>query len=404
MGLGKTVEMIALICLNRRELHHEDSSKPLVNSEGHPILKSGATLIVTPYAILDQWEQEIKRHAPNLKILTYYGVKEEMGATKREFVEELASYDVVLTTYGTLSGEIYYATKGSDRVLRRERTRPPKRSPLVQISWWRVCLDEAQMVENGVSNAAQVVRVVPRCNAWAVTGTPLKKNMDDLELVGKITLRHSKASIRDELLIPPQKRFVIKVPFTAVEEQHYTELYDQMCEDVGLDRDGGPLSDYWDPNDRTTIEKMRHWLLRLRQTCLHPEIGGLGRRVAGGGRQIAIGPLRSVAEVLEMMIEENEAQIVIEERKYLMAVIRRGQVYENAKRPKEALALWRRALEHSEVAVSDSRTALTKETERQRAKQGEKAKGKAQKEKTTQHDEGTHDDDNDDEETKKDRA
>lgn len=31
------------------------------------------------------------------------------------------------------------------------------------------CL-EAQMVETGLTNAAKVARVIPRCNAWAVTG------------------------------------------------------------------------------------------------------------------------------------------------------------------------------------------------------------------------------------------
>ena len=50
----------------------------------------------------------------------------------------------------------------------------------MKISWWRVCLDEAQMVEGGVSNAAVVARSIPRCNAWAVTGTPLRRDHKDL--------------------------------------------------------------------------------------------------------------------------------------------------------------------------------------------------------------------------------
>jgi len=54
---------------------------------------------------------------------------------------------------------------------------------LVSLSWWRVCIDEAQMVENWTSNAAKLARMVPRVNAWAITGTPVK---DDIQK-GKIS-------------------------------------------------------------------------------------------------------------------------------------------------------------------------------------------------------------------------
>ena len=64
--------------------------------------------------------------------------------------------------------------------MRQEKRYARKRSPLTQIDWWRVVLDEAQMVENGVSNAAKVAQLIPRQNAWAVSGTPVKKDAKDL--------------------------------------------------------------------------------------------------------------------------------------------------------------------------------------------------------------------------------
>lgn len=125
-----------------------------------------------------------------------------------------------------------------------------------------------------------------------------------------LALRHTKDQIKDELQLPPQRRVVITVPFTQIEEQHYSTMFGQMAEDCGLHLDGTPRTDDWDPDSPATIEKMRSWLSRLRQTCLHPEVGARNRRALGNGR----GPLRTVGEVLEVMIEQNDIATRLEER------------------------------------------------------------------------------------------
>ena len=58
-------------------------------------------------------------------------------------------------------------------------------------------------------------------------------------------MRHTKAQVRQELELPPQKRVVVTVPFTAIEEQHYKELFGEMGGDVGLDRSGAPTREDW---------------------------------------------------------------------------------------------------------------------------------------------------------------
>lgn len=382
MGLGKTVEMIALICLNRR------STRLKADPDG--LKPSRATLIITPPAILEQWKQELQQHAPSLSVHHYTGIK-RAGGIKREkettdemLVNELAEFDVVLTTYNVISAEIHYAGAVPTRSLRHEKRFEQRKTPLVRISWWRVCLDEAQMVESGVSHAAQVARLIPRENAWAITGTPLRKNIDDLfglllflhygpycfsnplwkrlcsrfgpilvGIINTIALRHSKDRVRDELRLPRQKRVVITTPFTAVEEQHYGQSFEKMCAECGLDATGAPLQGDWDPQSPWIIEKMRAWLTTLRQTCLYPQVGGNSRRALG-----ATGPLRTVDEVLEVMIENNEVAIRTEERSLLLSQLRRGQLLENAKKRREALALWQRALDHSTELVKDSREQL----------------------------------------------
>ncbi|KAL4812232.1 SNF2 family N-terminal domain-containing protein [Aspergillus spinulosporus] len=386
MGLGKTVEMISLMCLNRRILRPEETFAELGSNGLRP---SGATLIITPPVILGQWKQEIELHAPKLQVFHYTGIQRHQTLSDQELVELMADNDVVLTTYNVLAREIHYAGVAPKRNLRHEKRFEPRKSPLVKISWWRVCLDEAQMIESGISNAAKVARLIPRHIAWAVTGTPLRKDVTDLlglllflryepfcgpiwkrlcdstfkpvlaRIVNTVTLRHSKNLIRKELHLPPQKRVVITVPFTAVEEQSYRQLYEEMCEDCGLDSSGSPRNNDWNPNDPSVIDRMRSWLVRLRQSCLYPT--GNRRKVFAAGN----GPLRSVNDVLEVMIDQNDALIHAEERSLLLSQLRRGQLLENAKLKREALSLWKDSLHRASDIVQQCRERLQMERKKQ---------------------------------------
>ncbi|KAJ6186951.1 hypothetical protein N7519_001859 [Penicillium mononematosum] len=336
MGLGKTVEVIALISLNKRE------ESQIWKADADGLRPTGGTLIITPPAILEQWKQELKEHAPTLSVHHYNGIKRSGQATDDMIVDELAEFDVVLTTYNVIAKEIHYTGGGPQRALRHEKRFAQRKTPLVRLSWWRVCLDEAQMIESGVSNAAKVARLIPREMAWAVTGTPLRRNIDDLSLVEKIVLvlwaslgknhKHNRSSAQERSVtggapLPPQKRIVITTPFTAIEEQKYGQLFEQMCEECGLNASGAPLRGDWDPEDLVIVEKMRTWLTRLRETCLRPNIRY--RRTLGQGS----GPLQTVGQVLEAMTDANEAAI-------------------------QALALWQNALDHATRLVEDSREQL----------------------------------------------
>jgi E3 ubiquitin-protein ligase SHPRH len=437
MGLGKTVELIALICLNTRRLadrlddafpgvgfqhgrDHEGSSSlspgslktgnpttdlsPSISSEssqGQSLAVSRATLIITPPTILEQWKQEIREHAPSLKIYHYEGMK--AAKQKTALVQHLADHDIVLTTYNVIAKEVHYVTEKPDRNLRyKSRFEPPK-SPLTQISWWRVCLDEAQMIESGVSAAATVARLIPRENAWAVTGTPLRSGHKDLfglllflryepwcqslklwnrlvhfhrplfrSLMKEIAIRHSKDFVREDLRLPPQSRQTITVPFTAIEEQYYAQLFHEMYEDCGLDRNGAPVSDDWDPEAASVTEKMRTWLTRLRQTCLHPEVGGRNRRALGRSG----GPLRSVQQVLDVMIDQNDTAVRLEQRVLLLSQIRRGQMMENAKATQQSMEIWKLAYGESCTIVDECRTQLNAELELQKQEEDDLATDK----------------------------
>ena len=53
-------------------------------------------------------------------------------------------------------------------------------TPLTRLRWWRVCLDEAQMVESSTAKAAEMALKLDAQHRWAVTGTPLSRGLEDL--------------------------------------------------------------------------------------------------------------------------------------------------------------------------------------------------------------------------------
>lgn len=94
---------------------------------------------------------------------------------------ELASYDIILTDYSTLQSEFYYSNYNpTSRILRRPSRYLNVKTPLLFVNWWRVCLDEAQMVSSIITNPARLVAQLSAVHRWAVTGTPIQKSINDL--------------------------------------------------------------------------------------------------------------------------------------------------------------------------------------------------------------------------------
>lgn len=237
MGLGKTVEIVSLICLHKRP--QEGQAKVFDPYIGEQVRPTSATLIITPPSILQQWISELGKHAPYLRVMHYQGIKAHSNLSSSKLLENLANSDVVVSTYAVLAAELNFTKLNPEKELRRESKYPRPKSPLMQLSWWRVAIDEAQMIESGVSNAAIVARIIPRINAWTITGTPVRKDVSDLRglliflrkepyasikhvwsslisthkhdfrsLFGGLALRHSKQSVREELRLPAQRRYV----------------------------------------------------------------------------------------------------------------------------------------------------------------------------------------------------
>ncbi|KAG0055381.1 hypothetical protein BGZ83_008773 [Gryganskiella cystojenkinii] len=360
MGLGKTVEMLALILLHKRKLSSavEDEEEDKIanktsilsgrdTSPPLGLIASAATLIITPPSILHQWASEIENHAPTLRVFIY--VDEEHKSIS---AEDLAAYDVVVTTYPTLAKEINY-TQQYERPRRFERQYIPRQSPFVKIHWWRVCLDEAQMIEGTtVSQAAAMTLLVPRVMSWAISGTPIRRHIEDLHSLlqflkqdplasqkrlwkmlisprfrplfvscfQRIMHRHAKRDVAHELVLLEQHRLVYGIQFSDIERAHYSDMWDECLQECNLE-------------GQADLEKMQSWLGRLRQTSCHPQIGSWTKSLLGNK------DVHTIDTVLGIMLRKVAGQINSKERSMLALTVKRAILNIHIENTPEALVL-----------------------------------------------------------------
>lgn len=132
-------------------------------------VQSKATFIISPKSIKMQWYSEILKHVndPSFKVLIYDGLRDNGWISP----VDISDYDIVLTDYDILNSEIWYANSSETIKGLRPRSRAIRPiSPLQMVGWWRVCLDEAQMVETPSSSCSKMVKM-------------LKSNEQHLEIV-----------------------------------------------------------------------------------------------------------------------------------------------------------------------------------------------------------------------------
>ena len=132
MGLGKTLQAIALLS----NLHEEKKKK---------------SMVIMPKSLIYNWENEIKKFAPKLKVGVYYGINRDFSSLKK--------VNVILTTYGTIRNDI---------------------ENLLEQKFDLLVLDESQNIKNINSQTTKAVLLLNAKKRIALSGTPIENNLLEL--------------------------------------------------------------------------------------------------------------------------------------------------------------------------------------------------------------------------------
>jgi SNF2 family DNA or RNA helicase len=294
MGLGKTIQYIAFLLANRLP---EENRRP--------------SLLVCPTSVIGNWRRELRRFAPDVRVMVHHGPDRRLG---KRLGEAVAGHDVVLTTYSLL-----------------DRDEPS----LKPIPWAGIVLDEAQNVKNPATRRARAVRAFSGGYRFAMTGTPVENRLSELwaivdflnpgylgsreafkrsfavpierwrdadraaelrKLVRPFVLRRVKSDPNVIQDLPEKLESRVFCTLTREQATLYQAVVDEMLRGIdeadGIERRGRVLAA----------------LLRLKQVCNHPaSFLGEGDRRPLGGRS---GKLARLEEMLEEVIEEGEAALV----------------------------------------------------------------------------------------------
>ncbi len=299
MGLGKTVQVLAFL-LSLRENGHAQAPD----------------LIVVPRSLLVNWQREVEKFTPGLKVLTYFGPQRPDTAT-------FADYDLVLTTYGVMRVD-------------NEKLRA--------YPFHYVVLDESQAIKNPLAKTARAARRLKSDHRLAMTGTPVENNTFELwaqfafvmpgllgsldyfkeefvkpiekgqdermaetlrRLVYPFILRRTKEQVAPEL--PPRTERVIYCPMEPAQRRFYLKLRDYyrdqllgLLETEGLNK---------------SRMKILEGLLRLRQASIHPKLVDPDFRGESGKMEVLL-------DTLETLRSEGHKALVFSQFVEVLKIVR----------------------------------------------------------------------------------
>lgn len=148
MGLGKTVQSISVMAYL---------------AEKHDIW--GPFLVVAPASTLHNWQQEITKFVPTLKVLPYWGTAGDRKVLRKFWDRKHITYTrdapfhVLITSYQLVVSDVAYFQK---------------------MKWQYMILDEAQAIKSSQSSRWKSLLGFHCRNRLLLTGTPIQNNMQEL--------------------------------------------------------------------------------------------------------------------------------------------------------------------------------------------------------------------------------
>lgn len=284
MGLGKTLQTISFLA-------------HLAESEDN----WGPFLVVSPKATLHNWQQEVTRFCPALKVLPYWGSKADRAELRKYWSQKRmyrrdSEFQVCITSYETLTTD---------------------EKQFHRVKWQYLVLDEAQAIKNSSSSRWKALLQFPCRNRLLLTGTPLQNKLSELwsllhfimptifdnhaefadwfakdieghaknnkvldiatltrlrTLLDPFMLRRVKRDVESEM--PPKTEVQLRCQLTGRQRQLYANIranipVDEIMRSIsGVAGDGGAGRSKLDPGSSSQLMNL---VMQLRKVCNHPE-------------------------------------------------------------------------------------------------------------------------------------
>lgn len=141
MGLGKTLQIITLLLAYREKQPEAFGKKP--------------SLIVCPASLVYNWENEIRKFAPQLTSIVISGNADE----RKKLLCSACDKEIIITSYDSLRRDMQYYQK---------------------LEFMYQVIDEAQFIKNPVTQNARTVKAIHAESKFALTGTPIENRLSEL--------------------------------------------------------------------------------------------------------------------------------------------------------------------------------------------------------------------------------
>jgi len=156
MGLGKTLQTIAMLVFAKEKLTPKETTKNVrldLFSDPLEIKTYLKALLILPSSLIFNWAQEILKFAPHLSIVKYTGVD------RKKITPYLSDYDIILTTYTTVTKDI---------------------TALEKVNFNYLVLDESQQIKNKDSKLFNAINKINSTHKISLSGTPIENSLSDL--------------------------------------------------------------------------------------------------------------------------------------------------------------------------------------------------------------------------------
>ncbi len=303
MGLGKTVQVIALLQTLKDE-----------GRLNHPVL------IVVPLTLIFNWVEEFKRFAPEMKVLRYYGTRQD----RARYLKAFGEYDVILSSYGVILQD---------------------QKALSEVEFEYIILDESQKIKNPQTKTYRAIQKLQGKHRLALTGTPIENALQDLwaqfnfvnpgllgnhaqfiaryvdippeerparfealkKIIYPFILRRTKEEVEKQL--PPLTEIVQLVEMTDEQRQMYQDfveayrrqIFDRI-EELGLNK---------------TRMKIIEALTYLRQITCHPAILDAEKDLWSSGKILLL------ADMLEEILSRGHKVLIFSQFVRFLSLVRR---------------------------------------------------------------------------------